>query len=269
MNARTSQNEEIMRTGASTPTTTEIERSVALAVEEARPVSLVTYFLTDRGEGMLHAICRALLEARGRPDLLDIVYTAAKELILNGTKANVKRVLFREQGLDAANEADYRRGMDLFKGELREERIAAYRSRFKEYDLPVTATFYGNPLVLNIKVKNNFPLLPQEEQRIREKFDRAQSFSSLIDFYTEHADESEGAGLGLTMVGLLLDESGIDKHAFTLYSNPIYGETAARLEIPLSDEYVPKRKRFEIEREEHDLSSDEFRRRFRVKTSLY
>ena len=269
MNARTSQDEEVMQANSSTPTTDEIERSVRAAVKEARPVSLVTYFLTDRGEGMLHAICRSMLEARGRSDLLDIVYTAAKELILNGTKANVKRVLFREQNLDAANETDYRRGMEIFKGELREDRVAVYRTRFKEYDLPVTATFYGNPQVLNIKVKNNFPLLPQEEQRIREKFDRAQSFSSLIDFYTEHADESEGAGLGLTMVGLLLDESGIDRHAFTLYSNPVYGETAARLEIPLSDEYVPKRKRFEIEREERDLPSDEFRRRFRVKTSLY
>jgi hypothetical protein len=38
--------------------------------------------------------------------------------------------------------------------------------------------------------------------------------------------------MGLTMVGKLLDKSGIDKHAFSLYSSSKYRETIAKLEIP-------------------------------------
>ncbi len=235
------------------------------AVREEKVISVVTYYLSDYGENVLNLVSREILEKYGRMDLHDIVYTSAKELVINGTKANLKRAIFQDHGLNISDPADYKKGMEMFKTNLTEENIREYRRRFREMNFPVTATFYYRAEVLNIKVKNNFTLIHQEQDRIRTKFSQAQSFTSLLDFFMEHGDETEGAGLGLTMVGILLDETGIDRHAFTLYSNDKYNETAARLEIPLSREYVPRRQQFERELAASGLNRDEFRLTFKPK----
>lgn len=237
----------------------ELEKTVRDLVAEERILSFKTYILSDRGEAILKIIATSILERFDRMDLMDIVYTAAKELLINATKANLKRVVFHEAGLNPEDLSEYQRGMELFRQRMQKERIENFREAFKNQNFPVVATFYYNKDVMHIKVKNMFRLLPYEEGRIRKKFEAAESFKSLLDFYTEFGDDSEGAGLGLTMVGILLDESGIDKHAFTVYSNE-FNETAARLEIPLSTAYVPKRTHFEKELQETGALREELRR---------
>lgn len=237
----------------------ELEQTIKSLVAEEKILSFKTYVLSDRGESILKVIASTILQKYDRMDLMDIVYTAAKELVINATKANLKRVLFKEEGLNPDDLSEYQKGMSLFRERLSGARIESYRDRFRNAHFPVIATFYYNEEVMHIKVKNMFTLLDIEEGRIRKKFKAAQSFKSLLDFYTDHGDDSEGAGLGLTMVGILLDESGIDKHAFTVYSNE-FNETAARLEIPLKTSYVPKRQHFDRELQEGDLAADELRR---------
>lgn len=232
------------------------------AVDKNNIITLKTYLLSDYGEKILHLISECILNKFNRIDLLEISYSSAKELVINATKANLKRVLYREKGLDINNPDDYSKGLVDFKEHLKEEKMLAYKTLFKKFDLPVTATFYFNKDVLNIKVKNNFPLLQVEEERIRDKFKKATSFTSLIDFFMEYGDATEGAGMGITMVGILLDQSGINKHCFSLYSSEKYNETAAKIEIPLSDNYVSKREMFDKEQKEKGIDSDEFRKNF-------
>lgn len=231
-------------------------------IERGRTITLKTYYLSDYGEMVLHMVTSRILARYDRSDLNDVVYTAAKELIINATKANLKRLLFARRGLSPDKEEDYDEILHELKHELTETRVRSYRPQFIEYNYPVLATFYYTPEVLNIKVKNSFTLYPQEEKRIRQKFEKAESFSSLLDFYLEHGDDTEGAGLGLTMVGILLDQSGIDRHSFTLSSNK-YNETAAKLEIPLNEEYIPRRQVFDTEVRRRGLSPDELRRQYK------
>lgn len=241
-----------------------VSRQVKDEIAQRNIISFKTYFMSDYGEIALGVIVRTILEKLGRVDLLDVVYTSAKELIINATKANLKRVLFKDMNIDPADHDAYYRGINEFKDKLREEEIKKYAPRFREENYPVVTTFYFLPNVLNIKVKNLFALLPEEEKSIRFKFAKANSFVNLFDFYTEYGDETEGAGLGLAMVGILLDNLKINKHAFTLYSTA-FNETAAKLEIALSDDYVSKRELFEQEREKAGMSSDEFRKIFNPK----
>lgn len=219
---------------------------IAKYVRAQRIISLKTYYLSDYGEFLLHSITRTILEQYNRSDLVDMIYTAAKELVINATKANLKRAMFHKLGLDPHTKEEYDEAMRQYRDHLVEEKIKEYIPLFKQLNFPVIATFYYRPDVMHLKVKNMFTLLPFEESRVREKFEKARSFSSLLDFYTEYGDETEGQGLGLTMVGIMLDNSGIDKHMLTLYSNE-FNETAARLEIPLRRDYVPKRQHFEAE----------------------
>lgn len=243
-------------------TETEIKEIVQEAVNNNNILSMKTYLLSDYGENILKIISSTILEKFNRIDLMEISYSSAKELVINATKANLKRVLFKELGLDINNPEDYEKGINDFKGHLTEDKISTYRPLFKKYDLPVTATFYFTKDVLNIKVKNNFPLLPIEESRIRDKFQKATSFSSLIDFFMEYGDSTEGAGMGITMVGILLDQSGINKHSFSLYSSEKYNETVAKIEIPLHDGYISKREMFQRELQEKGITPDEFRKSF-------
>lgn len=241
-----------------------LEKRVDQAIENNKVITLQTHFLSDYGEMAMKVIASKVLDRYGRMDLMDIVYTTAKELVMNATKANLKRIIFSELNLDPDSPEDYKRGMKYFKENLTEDKIKIFRQKFIKNRMEVNATFYFSKDVLNIKVKNNFTLLNQEELRIREKFDKARSFANLLDFYMQYNDKTEGEGLGLTMVGILLHESGIDRHCFTVYSNE-YDETAARIEFPLNDSYVPRRLRFENERKEAGMTAEEYRKIFREK----
>ncbi|MCB1316018.1 MAG: hypothetical protein KDK27_08700, partial [Leptospiraceae bacterium] len=63
-------------------------------IERGRTITLKTYYLSDYGEMVLHMVTSRILARYDRSDLNDVVYTAAKELIINATKANLKRLLF-------------------------------------------------------------------------------------------------------------------------------------------------------------------------------
>ena len=248
-------------TGRKTPE--EIEQLVDESIEKKRIITLVTYYLSDYGETVMNTIASQLLTRFGRPDLIDVVYTCLKELVMNAGKANLKRIVFDEAGVDPLDPEDYARGMVLFKQNLPERRIKTYKARFREYDLPVTVTFYYEAnRVLKIKIKNVFTLWPTEEQRIRDKFRYAEDFEDLMEFYLKHGDETEGAGMGMALVGILLSQLGIDRHLFSIYSSERYNETIARLEIPLSPEYESRRARFEREWRESGLDRNEFRASF-------
>lgn len=61
-------------------------------------------------------------------------------------------------------------------------------------------------------------------------------------------DSTEGAGLGITMVEILVAQSGFDRHLFTIYSKKGVSQTVAKVEIPLKKDYIPRRVRFARER---------------------
>ena len=238
----------------------QIEEMTVRALAKGQVITFVTHYLTDYGEMILHAVTETLLREFNRLDLLDVVYTGIKELVMNATKANLKRVIIKEQGFDSDDPEQYEECMRLFKRNIAEDKIRSYKKSFRDHNLPVTVTFYyATGKALMLKIKNNFTLLPQEEERIRDKFASAEQYTDILQFYTNHADETEGAGMGLSLVGILLHQSGIDKHQFSIYSSKRYKETIARLEIPLVTNYEPRRARFQRELEESGLPAADFR----------
>lgn len=234
------------------------------ALDRGQAVSLVTYYLTDYGEMVLNMIADRILSRYNRPELTDLIYTALKELVMNATKANLKRIIITEEGLNPDDPEDYEKGMRLFKANLPEKRINQFRPKFRIHDLPVKVRFDYRPyLAMRIRITNRFPLLSREEERVREKFKHAGNYSDLVQFYMDHGDESEGAGMGLTLVVILMSQLGIDRRLFNVYSHPDTAETVASLEIPLAEHYESERQRFDRERERTGMHPDDFRRLFR------
>jgi hypothetical protein len=237
----------------------ELQTQIQDAISGNKIITLKTLRLSDYGEMALMQVIQTLLTSFQRKDLVDVVYPAVKELVVNATKANLKRVIFEEKGVDADFVGGKEEVMNVFRSLLTEEGIQSYETKLRNRNLYVSATFYYNPDVLHVKVKNPFPLSSVDEQRIRDRFRIASSYQSLQDFYMDHVDNTEGQGLGLTMVCILLEQSGMDRHSFTVHTKKPYDETAARLEIPLSEHYESRRSRFERELVQSGKTREEFR----------
>lgn len=224
----------------------DFRKKVLEGLNAGKTISMITLVLGDSGEAKLKFILTELLERFGKVDFLEMLYTCTKELILNSTKAAIKRLEFIEAGANPENPEEYERLMKSFKDTLTDKKFPHYKAKMKECGFYTKIKFDHNHERIIIKIINNFPLLKKEEERIREKFIKAKKYDNLFEFYLEHADSSEGAGMGITMVEILLAQSGLDRHLFTIYSSQMKKETVAKLEIPIHPDYIPKRPGLEI-----------------------
>ncbi|EPG74233.1 hypothetical protein LEP1GSC058_3018 [Leptospira fainei serovar Hurstbridge str. BUT 6] len=218
---------------------------IETAVKKEEPVSIITYVLSNNGEAKLKHLIYSVLAKYGREDLIELLFTSAKELIVNATKAAIKRVLFRELGLNIDDPDLYDQGMTSFKENLVSRKFPYYRRKMKENGLFVKVTLSFNRNRIILLVQNNFTLALREEKRIREKFVHSKEFDNLFEYYMKYGDTTEGAGMGITMVEILVAQSGYDRHLFTIYSRKSENRTVARVEIPLNENYVPRRHRYQ------------------------
>ncbi len=174
--------------------------------------------------------------------LSHILHSLLHELITNGVKANLKRAFFQEHEYDPDDPESYIRGVREFKDnylELADKSI--HRRALKNLDLNTTIEFHMDEDRLLIQVENNVLMLPEEERRIRDKLNKAMGTRDLVEYAKDYEDETEGKGLGLAMIILLIKFLGFSPEHFRVYSHE--GGTIARLEFPLNKDYVPIRAR--------------------------
>lgn len=209
------------------------KNSVLQGLEHEQKISMVTYVLGESGEARLKFIFQEMLARVNREDLMELLYTAAKELIVNSTKAAIKRIIFKELNLDIHNPEQYEEGMKYFKVNLTDRKFPAYKDKMKEQGYVVKISNQLFPKFIKLEVKNNFPLIPVEEDRVREKFDNAKKFDNLFEFFMEHGDNTEGAGMGITMVEILLSQSGFDRKLFSMATSKSKEETVGVVLVPL------------------------------------
>ncbi len=215
---------------------------VRKSIAGGKVITLVTYTMQDSGEARLKIILEEILEKYGYQDYMEMLYTCSKEMVINATKANLKRVLFLENNFALDSPDQYDEAMLTFKDKLIEQNLRKYESKFRDQQFSVHISFIHSVDRLLIKVKNRFIMFPQEEERVRSKAAKAMEYEDLIQFYMAHSDSTEGAGLGITLITILLRQAGFDPHWFVIFSNQ-YNETVARIEIPLKPGYQPKRLR--------------------------
>jgi hypothetical protein len=231
-------------------------KKVDIAVSRQAPLIFLTRVLGDSGEAKLKYILQKVLGSVNREDLMELFYTSAKELIANSTKAAIKRILFEENNVSQTDKSRYDEIMGQFKENLTDKKFPFYKGKMKEKGLVVSIKFTYNENHIVMSITNNFPLLPKEEERVRQKFQNAQKYDNLFQFYMDHGDNTEGAGMGITLVEIMLAQSGYDRHLFTIYNDKHKNETTARLEVPLQTDFKPMRHKFQ-ERLDQGLSREE------------
>ena len=204
--------------------------------------TLNLYLLDNKKQEQLEKILQELEDSLGLNSIGGVLYTLLSELIDNAVRANLKRVFFSNEGYNLEDEASYERGLKIFKSHYKEiYRNPDYQKALEEQNLSIKVDVNLEPERLLIFIENPSILLDQEEERIREKLALAMQTGNLYEYSTLYEDETEGRGLGFAIVVVLIKHLGFNPDNFRIFIEN--NHTIARLEFPLSKNYVPIRER--------------------------
>ena len=201
-------------------------------------VIIVYSFSAEIEETIKHGLS-TILETYGKSALVNTVYNVLFESILNGLKANAKKLFFLENSLNIDDPDDYSKGILLFKKDINKSNLRQSGERNRERNIFVRVKFAYDDNGLEIEVLNNTELLPAEETRIREKLALGEKYDDLMSYYMDNSDSTEGEGLGLVLSLILLKAENLDPSLFRIGTKN--GRTFARIEIPFNNQFVSKR----------------------------
>jgi putative nucleotidyltransferase with HDIG domain len=211
------------------------ETKIKKAVQSGIPLTITTFTLPHEIEVYIEQVINVFLKLVEQEKLKDYIVYCVQELAVNAKKANTKRVYFMERGLDLANSEDYKEGMAGFK-ENTLSNIAHYLQLQKEKGLYIKLILQVKNNIINVEVRNNVAITKTELIRIHDKMARSRQYDNLEDALSQVLDDSEGAGLGLVILILMLKKMGLDEDCFDILGTD--KETIAKIIIPLDQTRV-------------------------------
>lgn len=205
---------------------------ISKAINSGIPLTITTYTLPHEMEVYMGDVLTAFLKGLQQDHMVEYLNYCLNELITNAKKANTKRVYFKQKNLDITNQADYDEGIKTFKEDTLNN-INYYLGLQKKAGLYVKLILQIRNNKIKVEVRNNSSLTVFEYKRIHDKLSRAQQYTSVEDALSQILDDSEGAGLGLVIMILMLEKIGLTEENFqTLCEN---SETITRIILPLSE----------------------------------
>jgi len=211
------------------------EEKIKKAIQSGLPLTITTYTHPKEIELYIEHVIDSFLKHMNQTKLRDYIVYCVQELVVNAKKANTKRVYFSERGLDINNDGDYLTGMRDFKEDTMSN-IAHYLQLQKEKGLYIKIILQVKRNTINIEIRNNVSANKMEQLRIQDKMARSRQFNTLEDALSQVLDDSEGAGLGLVILVLMLRKMGIDDDAFEIKAKGSL--TIAKISIPLDKTMV-------------------------------
>jgi len=201
------------------------------AARNSVPISIKTYTLPHETEVQLEEILGIFLAEFGQEAIKDRIAYCMKELAVNAKKANTKRVYFKEKNLDITNESEYAQGMLTFRETY--NNIDYYLQKQKEEGLYIKVVFQTKGKTFTLSIRNNAEISRKEQIRVYDRIARSRAFESLEEALSTVLDDSEGAGLGIVILVLMLKKMGLNEDAFDI--DVENGETVASITIPFAD----------------------------------
>ena len=205
---------------------------VKMAIRAGIPLSITTYTLPHEMEVYMDSVLSAFLEELNQNQMIEYLTYCLNELVTNSKKANTKRIFFKEKNLDITNPKDYETGMKSFKSETLNN-IKYYLKLQKNAGLYVKLILQTRNNKIKIEVRNNSELTVEEYKRMHDKLSRAQQYTSVDQALEQILDDTEGAGLGLIIMILMLEKIGLTEENFQILSEG--GETITRIILPLNE----------------------------------
>ncbi len=225
------------------------------AAHAQKPFVIKTHTLPPHVEAQVEDVLGIFLEELDRGLLRDSIAYCLRELMVNGKKANTKRVYFEEKGLDLNDDDDYQKGMTTFKEETLDN-IDYWTEKQEAAGLYVRISFHIQGRELHIRVGNNTIITRKEQIRIYDRIARSRAFSTMEEAMTSVLDDTEGAGLGIVILVLMLKKLGLDEDTFDI--DVENEETVARLVIPMDEAKVDNLTKVSDELIQHIQSLPQF-----------
>ncbi len=208
-------------------------------VTNKKGLVIIVYSFSPEIEETIKYGLSTILETYGKSTLVNTVYNVLFESVLNGLKANAKKLFFLENSLNIDNPEDYAKGILLFKKDINKSNLRQSGERNRARNIFVRVKFAYDDNGLEIEVLNNTELLPAEETRIREKLALGEKYDDLMSYYMDNSDSTEGEGVGLVLSLILLKAENLDPSLFRIGTKN--GLTFARIEIPFNAQFISKR----------------------------
>ena len=205
---------------------------IKMAIRAGIPLSITTYTLPKEMEEYMNSVLAVFLDELNQRQMIEYLTYCLNELMTNSKKANTKRVYFREKKLDINNDTDYEKGMKDFKKDTLNN-INYYLRLQKEAGLYVKLVLQTRNGKIKVEVRNNAELTVTEYKRMHDKLSRAQQYTSPDQAFSQILDDSEGAGLGLIIMILMLEKIGLTEENFQIVCEN--GETITRIILPLNE----------------------------------
>ena len=202
-----------------------IRNSVGLQL----PIEMTSYTLPRNTEVYIRKVMEMFLEECHQDHLKEYLNFCLSELLTNAKKANTKRVYFKEKGLDINNPQDYEKGMEKFKMDTLTN-IDHYLELQKKAGLYIKLVLRIQADKIYIEIRNNSELTVFEKERIQQKLDSVQQYKEMDEVFTHVLDQSEGAGLGIIIIILMLQKVGLSKENYQVFSDG--DETVTRIILP-------------------------------------
>jgi putative nucleotidyltransferase with HDIG domain len=211
------------------------ETKIKKVILSGLPLTITTFTLPHEIEIYIGDIINILLKLAGQERLKEHINYCVMELATNAKKANTKRVYFDELSLNLTNPDDYQKGMEHFKNTTLDN-INHYLQMQKEKGLYIKLILQVRGNTIYIEVRNNAAATDSELSRIQDRLANARQYDNLDEAFTQVLDSSEGAGLGLVILVLMLKKMDLTEDCLKIQSNK--KETVARLMIPLDQVHV-------------------------------
>ncbi len=206
---------------------------IRMAIQSGIPLTITTYTLPHEMEDYMADVLKVFLTEVRQDQMVESLSYCLKELVNNAKKANTKRIYFEEKGLDINKKSDYVEGMKRFKQETLAD-INHYLQIQKERGLFIKVIMQTRNNKVRVEVRNKAELTYYEYKRIHDKITRAQQYRTVEEGLAQLLDDSEGAGLGLVIMILVLKKVGLTEESYQVLSEG--GETITRLTLPFSDQ---------------------------------
>lgn len=197
------------------------------AVRERRPVNFYCYTLTLEQKQRFQKILEVFLNACDEAYLFNCLSYCLFELLDNASKANAKRIFFKEQHLNINDKSDYENGMKSFKANL-SDNTKHYKDELEAGMLQVHLQLSADD-VISLSVSNNTRITEAEYKRIQDKIEKTKGYENVADAFSD-IDQTEGSGLGIITVVIMLRKLGLNTSSlkFSIEED----ETVATIEIP-------------------------------------
>ena len=193
--------------------------------QEGQPLAVRAPTLTPEQIEALIAVLYQMLVDLGKEELHDQVSFCLRELLENAVRANHKRRTFRHAGLDILNPGDYAKGIELLREEGADSPVPIDDADFVEVRIERKA----NNLIL--RVTNSSQMVEVERQRVTQRLTASQLYESFDEVMEQVEDQSESAGLGLVMLGMILRRLGVPDGGLQFSSEN--GLTLFEITLPL------------------------------------